>query len=167
MILYLSDEEVIEINRLNLQSSGEINDFSIRQYDDIRFIIEFAEHQNEFDMYEKALAYCISLIVLHPFADGNHRTSLHAAELFLIKNGYLPLMPDKESSTVASDKNRLLLQKWRLEFEEEHELERYFFSIATNDIKALRIEGIINVMNSEYGIGIKKWLVENYLKNPI
>jgi death-on-curing family protein len=66
------------------------------------------------DIYEISLAYCISLIVLHPFKNGNHRTSLLAAEHFLLKNNY---------KFIGNEYTDLKIQKWRIEFEKENDLE--------------------------------------------
>lgn len=89
MIDYLNEKEIFEINRLCLEISGELEEFIIVQPDDISFILKFVIDNFDEDAYKISLAYCISLIVLHPFKNGNHRTSLLAAEQFLLKNEYI------------------------------------------------------------------------------
>ena len=84
MILYLTEEEIIEINRLALESQGEIEEFSLQNRDDLQFAMKYIENLDINDFYTLALGYCISIIVLHPFKNGNHRTSLYSAERFLI-----------------------------------------------------------------------------------
>ena len=87
--------------------------------------------------------------MLHPFKNGNHRTSLLSAELFLQKNNY---------QSKATDVDRIHLEKWRLHYEEKHELHRTFFSIA-NIENALELENEIEkLMKSTYGRTIEQWL---------
>ena len=50
-------------------------------------------------VFELGATYCEGLLQNHPFADGNKRTGLLAARVFLFKNGYR-LKPE-EAETVA------------------------------------------------------------------
>jgi len=152
MIDYLYEEEIIEINRLCLETSNENEEFIILQQDDINFILDFASENFE-DIYEISLAYCISIIVLHPFKNGNHRTSLITSEHFLLKNNY---------QYDGNEESDLKIQKWRIEFEEKNDLEREFFRIACIENYKTRLEEIKNIMKSEYGKYIEKWLKENF-----
>lgn len=152
MIDYLYEEEIIEINRLCLETSNENEEFIILQPDDINYILEFAIENFE-DIYEISLAYCISLIVLHPFKNGNHRTSLIAAEHFLLKNKF---------QFIGSEETDVEIQKWRIEFEEKNDLEREFFRVACVEDHKKRSEEMKNIMKSEYGKNIEKWLKENF-----
>jgi len=156
MIEYLSEEEIIEINRLCLDISEEFEEFVVIQIDDIRFILKFVSENFDNDVYKKALAYCISLIVLHPFKNGNHRTSLIAAEHFLLKNNYL---------SKDTDEKDLKMQKWRIEYETKYNLEKEFFQITCIEDQKNKSEGIKKIMNSEYGITIEKWFNNNFIKN--
>jgi len=149
MIFYLLEEEIREINRFSLELTGEGDNFQVVQPDDVRFVIRFVSEKFGKDLYRKALGYCVSLIVLHPFKNGNHRTSLLSAELFLQKNNY---------QSKATDVDRIHLEKWRLQYEEKHELHRTFFSIA-NIENALELENEIEkLMKSTYGRTIEQWL---------
>ena len=149
MIVYLLEEEIREINRFSLELTGEGDNFQVVQPDDVRFVIRFVSERFGKDLYRKALGYCVSLIVLHPFKNGNHRTSLLSAELFLQKNNY---------QSKATDVDRIHLEKWRLQYEEKHELHRTFFSIA-NIENALELENEIEkLMQSTYGRTIEQWL---------
>jgi len=118
MVEYLNEEEIIETNRLCLEISDEFEEFVIIQPDDIRFILKFVSKNFGNDLHKKSLAYCISLIVLHPFKNGNHRISLVVAEHFLLENNF---------RSVDTDEKDLKMQKWRIEFEEKHGLEKEFF----------------------------------------
>ena len=154
-MIYLLKEEIIEINRLALESQGELEDFYLRSHDDLLFAIQYVEKQNTDDYYTPALCYCLSLIVLHPFENGNHRTSLYCAERFLIKNGF---------SFKGNPKIHLNLQKWRIEYEEENEMEREFFRITSLDNDIKRTSEINNLIDSLYGKTIRDWLEKYYLK---
>jgi len=155
MIIYLTKEEIIEINRLALESQGELEDFYLRSQDDLLFVINFVEKQETNNYYTLALCYCISLIVLHPFQNGNHRSSLYCAERFLIKNGF---------SFKGTPKIHLNLQKWRIEYEQENEMEREFFRITSIEGKNKRISEINNLIDSLYGKKIRDWLEKYYQK---
>ena len=102
------------------------------------------------------MAYCISLIVLHPFKNGNHRTSLVVAEHFLLKNNFC---------SIDTDEKDLKMQKWRIGFEKKHNLEKEFFRIACIEDEEKKSEEIKRIMKSEYGITIEKWLKENFTRN--
>ena len=134
MISYLSLEEIIEINKLVLEETNELDKFLLERPDDLQFVLQFTENNFDEDLYKKSLAYCISLIVLHPFKNGNHRTSLIAAERFLLKNNF---------QNLSSDEKDLKLQKWRIYYEQKYDLEREFFRITCIENKKDRTEEII------------------------
>jgi prophage maintenance system killer protein len=55
--------------------------------EDVYFSIQLVKEElKSEDIYKQALGYCVSLIVLHPFKEGNHRTSLYTAIIFLMLN---------------------------------------------------------------------------------
>src|SRR4051794_18760478 len=49
---------------------------------------------------EKASALAFSLLMNHPFADGNKRTSHAALEMFLLRNGHEIIAPVDEQEAV-------------------------------------------------------------------
>ena len=149
MVVYLSEEDITEINRYSLELTNEGDKHHVMQSDDVRFIIHFVEERFKNDIYKKALAYCISIIVLHPFQNGNHRTSLISAEQFLKRNKY---------KLLASDKERIQLEQWRLKYEEEHELDREFFRITNLEKEIERKNEIEKIMKNPYAIKIDNWL---------
>ena len=53
------------------------------------------------DAYSKAAALMDSLIRNHPFVDGNKRTGIAAAGLFLIRNGYQLVALNRELETLT------------------------------------------------------------------
>lgn len=52
-------------------------------------------------LFEKAAALCRGIIADHPFVDGNKRTGIMTALLFLESNGVLTELPDKELEDFA------------------------------------------------------------------
>lgn len=156
MVLYLSEEEIVKINELSL-GEEEKDKFCYQRPDYVKFTLKFVRERFGNNYYKKALSYCISLVVLHPFQEGNHRTSLYCAQIFLKKNNF------KQLATPESVKQ---IQKWRIDrlIENDRTLMREFFRIAgIEDENERRIE-IENVMNYEYGLEIEKWLKNNYTK---
>lgn len=153
MINYLSEEEIIEINRLSLELTKEMDKFLLIQPDDLRFAMRFTENNFGKNIARKALAYCITIITFHPFKNGNHRTSLLAAEKFLQNN---------KCKSYTTDQKDLELQKWRINYEQDHNLEKEFFYITNIEEKTERKKELKRIMNSEYGKKIEKWLQENF-----
>lgn len=64
MIIYLSEEEMRQINRFSLELTGDGDAFHVVQPDDIRFTMRFIGKRFGENLYRKALGYCVSLIVL-------------------------------------------------------------------------------------------------------
>ncbi|MEF8848168.1 MAG: type II toxin-antitoxin system death-on-curing family toxin, partial [Candidatus Thermoplasmatota archaeon] len=124
--------------------------------EDLKLIIDFVIERFDNDILKKALAYSVSIIVLHPFQNGNHRTSLEAANQFLLMNDY---------EFKADYMQMINLEKCRMSYEKEHDLERKFFSITCIEDKKEKKDKIEQVMYSEYGQMIKNWLENNYVKN--
>ena len=155
MINYLSEEEIIELNKYSLYATGEDNEFHVMQPDDVRFLINLVKKEFGYDLLQKALGYCISVIVLHPFKNGNHRTSLLSAERFLLKNNY---------NLLSSNKEKIEFEKWRLKYEEENDLEREFFQITNIENTSKKTDKIMKMMDSRYGKETINWLKKNYFK---
>jgi len=153
MTKYLDEKDIVEINRKTLELHKEDSEFHLMMPDDLSFCIDFVKNHTNDDVYDKALAYCVSIIVLHPFKNANHRTSLYSAERFLILNGY---------EFTGSIESHTELQKWRIDYEEEHELEKRFAQITFHDNIQQFILEIKNLMTQEYGVKILNWLKENY-----
>jgi death-on-curing family protein len=156
MIQYLDESVIIFINKKSLELTDESNRHHILHYGDLKLIVDFVMERFDEDIKQKALAYCVSLIVLHPFQDGNHRTSLESAHQFLLMNDY----------QFKADYNQMIsLERWRMNYEEQHELERAFFTITCIENVSEKKDKIEQVMQSEYGNTIKKWLNTYYQKN--
>lgn len=91
MMRYLSLNEVLDIyNKIMRQSGGTIGIRGVGAFESA-----IAQPRMSFggnDLYptivEKATALCFSLVMNHPFLDGNKRIGHAAMEIFLILNGY-------------------------------------------------------------------------------
>ena len=57
---------------------------------------------------------------------------------------------------------RIKKEKWRINYEKKHDLEREFFRIINIEDDEKRKDEIEKIMNSEYRRAIEKWLRENY-----
>lgn len=87
---YMRLSEVLELHRRVIAQSGGAN--GVR---DLRGVASaLAQPQMTFDGQElyaslesKAAALCFSLVMNHPFVDGNKRTGHAAMETFLVMNG--------------------------------------------------------------------------------
>jgi len=154
MIKYLSEEEIIKIYKLSLLENEK---FCYERPDYVNFTIRFVEKKFKNDLYKKALAYCICLVIHHPFSDGNHRASLYSSQIFLIKNDFKKL---------ATPETVNKIQKWRINelIKNDNSLERNFFKIAGLENDDIKEEEIEKIMKSEYGLEIERWLKNNYKK---
>ena len=103
---YLSLLEVLELHEMIISSSG--GSYGIR---DIK-ALESAINQpritfDQTDLYpdsiSKASALCFSLVMNHPFNDGNKRVGHAAMETFLILNGYEIEAPVDEQVQIFLD----------------------------------------------------------------
>jgi death-on-curing protein len=88
---YLTLTEVLELHRLVLEQSGGAE--GVRELGSVESAV--AQPQITFDGNElyptiesKATALCFSLVMNHPFVDGNKRIGHAAMETFLVLNGY-------------------------------------------------------------------------------
>jgi len=94
-IVFLNSEEIIRLNAKQIQYYGGIH--GLRD----RHLLESATHESQVsfsgtylykDIFEMAATSAYSLIKNHPFIDGNKRTGMAAAFIFLYSNKYrLPL----------------------------------------------------------------------------
>jgi death on curing protein len=88
---YLSLKEVIELHRLLLERTGGlagIRDLGLLESAVAQPIISFGGQELYPTVIEKAAALGFSLIMNHPFNDGNKRVGHAALETFLVLNGY-------------------------------------------------------------------------------
>ena len=87
---YLTINEVLELHHLALEQSGGAD--GVRNQNGLKSALAqpTMTHPGQ-DLYptlvEKAVALCFSLVINHPFLDGNKRVGHFAMETFLVLNG--------------------------------------------------------------------------------
>ena len=99
MTVYLSLEQVLELHRLQVRSfggSGGLRDRGALEAALGRPQATFGGEDLYPDAEAKAAALLHSLVMNHPFVDGNKRIGASAAELFLNVNGALLQSEDEE-----------------------------------------------------------------------
>ena len=87
---YLSISEVLELHeRLILSSGGStgIRDLGALESAVDQPYVTFDQQDLYLDLISKAAAICFSLVMNHPFLDGNKRVGHAAMETFLVLNG--------------------------------------------------------------------------------
>ena len=91
MFELLEYQHFIDINEEIYQLSLEYNDIEYSGREDYpiikRKIHSLVDGVPAGSFLDIATYYLRNLILLQPFADGNHRTALHAVKLFAYKNG--------------------------------------------------------------------------------
>ncbi|MFG0335759.1 MAG: type II toxin-antitoxin system death-on-curing family toxin [Maioricimonas sp. JB049] len=100
---YLSLGEVLVIHRLVLAQSGGasgLRDFSALESAIAQPQMMYGGKELYEDIETKAAALCYSLVMNHPFVDGNKRIGHAAMETFLIMNGFELDAPVDESEDV-------------------------------------------------------------------
>ena len=90
MTVYLSAQQVLFIHaRLIAETGGAhgVRDLALLESAVARPAAIFGGADLYPSLYEKAAALMESLALNHPFVDGNKRTAITAASLFLLRNG--------------------------------------------------------------------------------
>lgn len=88
---YLSFAEIFELHDRIISSSG--GSYGIRDLKVLKSAVNqlrqtFEQKDLYPDVITKAVALCFSLVMNHPFIDGNKRLGHAAMETFLVLNGY-------------------------------------------------------------------------------
>ncbi len=113
---YLTPEQVLFIHsRIIAETGGELG---VRDYGLLRSAVArpratFDNQELYPDIFSKAAALLESLVMNHPFLDGNKRAGISAAGLFLRRNGYTLSASSKEMERFV-----LELAKGNFEFAE-------------------------------------------------
>ena len=90
-IHYLSDEEVLVLHALLVQRTGGsdgVRDLGLLSSAVARPKMTFDGEELYPDLWSKAAALMESLVLNHPFVDGNKRAAITATGIFLELNGY-------------------------------------------------------------------------------
>jgi len=108
---YLTLSEVLDLHRFVIEQSGGAT--GVRELGGVESAV--AQPQMMFGtkklyptIESKATALCFSLIMNHPFVDGNKRIGHAAMETFLVMNGYEMVVEVDDSEKVI-----LSLSSWR------------------------------------------------------
>lgn len=85
-VVFLSRDEVLEIHRVLLERFG--GPAGVRDYGLLESALYRPRTGHYADLAEMAAALFESLIMNHPFIDGNKRVAFFATDVFLRMNGY-------------------------------------------------------------------------------
>jgi death-on-curing protein len=105
MTRYVTLDEVIELHRLAIEQTGGspgICDLGLLQSAVAQPAMTFSGQELYPTLADKAAAIGFSLVMNHPFVDGNKRVGHGAMEVFLVLNGY-------ELSASADNQERVIL----------------------------------------------------------
>jgi len=91
MIRYLSISEVLELHKRIISETGGAP--GLRDFRAVESSLSHIKQTfNQSDLYpeliDKAASLCFSLVINHPFVDGNKRIGHACMEIFLLLNGY-------------------------------------------------------------------------------
>lgn len=96
---YLTPEQVLFIHYRLIEETGGrhgIRDLTLLQSALARPMATFDNNDLYPDLFAKAASLMYSLIKNHPFTDGNKRTAIAAASIFLLRNNYSLKASNKE-----------------------------------------------------------------------
>ena len=120
MITYLSAEDILEIHAFIISETGGAHGLRDRE----GLLALFALPQQSIGgkelyqtIYEKAGVYIRNIIATHPFVDGNKRTAITSAGVFLKDNGFILTLEkgelEKRALWVVSQKPEIQeIAKW-------------------------------------------------------
>lgn len=116
MTRYLSPQQVLFLHYNLIQSTGGLHgvlDLSMLLSAVHRPLAAFEGNEFYPSLFSKAAALMDSLVRNHPFVDGNKRTAISAAALFLQINGYRLIANDDQviEFTLACAQSQLTLQQ--------------------------------------------------------
>lgn len=106
MTTFLSIDEVIAIHETVVLLFGgrvDMRDFTLLHSAVERSKATFGGKDLYPTLFDKAAALIQSLILNHPFDDGNKRTAITTTARFLYLNGYRIILPKKESVQFTLD----------------------------------------------------------------
>jgi len=117
---YLTLGELIELHRRIIEQSGGADgfrDLGLAESALAQPQMSFGGTEMYSTLAEKAAALCFSLVMNHPFVDGNKRIGHAAMEVFLMMNGFeLTADVDDSESVIlrlaAGELERLLFAEW-------------------------------------------------------
>lgn len=106
MYIYLEIDDILAIHEQMVVLFGgreEIHDFTLLHSAVSRPRATFGQEDLYPNIFQKAAALIQSLILNHPFDDGNKRTAITSCARFLVINGWGLRLPFKESTQFTLD----------------------------------------------------------------
>ncbi|MDP3725355.1 MAG: type II toxin-antitoxin system death-on-curing family toxin [Nanoarchaeota archaeon] len=103
-MIYLTEVQLLLIHSLIIEETGGLH--GVRDHNAIHGIIA-VPRQNVFGkelyltIFQKAAAYARNTILNHPFLDGNKRTGMSAAFVFMENNGFVSIAEEGEIERFA------------------------------------------------------------------
>ena len=103
-VKYLTTEQLLLIHSMVVDETGGLH--GVRDHHALLSIVH-APQQSVFgkelypSIFEKGALYCRDIITTHPFVDGNKRTGMLVASVFLEHNGYILNVPEGEIERFA------------------------------------------------------------------
>jgi death on curing protein len=104
VIVYLSVEQLLALHALQIKrygGSAGLRDRGALEAAAARPTMTFGGEDLYPDLSDKAAALMHSLVRNHPFVDGNKRVGAHAVVLFLVANGFEPLVSSDELTAIT------------------------------------------------------------------
>ncbi len=86
MKIYLNKDEILALHDLSLQKFGGAS--GVREMNSVEAALNRPQNGYYKDIIEEAAALMESLLINHPFVDGNKRTAFVATSVFLSINGF-------------------------------------------------------------------------------
>jgi len=115
-VTYLSAEDILEIHSMLIDEIGGMH--GVRDMNAILALVGLPKQKisgRELypSIFSKAAVYARNTIMNHPFFDGNKRTGMTAASIFLEDNGYKIVCKDGEIEKFALDiiKSKLSIEE--------------------------------------------------------
>ena len=106
MTKYLSVEQIIYMHNKSIEKFGGaygVRDLSALESAAGRPQAAFGGKDLYKNIYSKASALCHSILINHPFIDGNKRTAFASMDIFLQENGFIITAGDDECEEKVLD----------------------------------------------------------------
>jgi len=103
-VIYLTQKEILLIHSIVIDETGGSHGLRDRHAISILGNLprqRFGGHELYKTIFEKAAVYARNIIMGHPFVDGNKRTGMTAALVFLENNGYQITLKEGEIKKFA------------------------------------------------------------------
>lgn len=147
----LTVDDLIDLNRRVLEFTAFEGDrpHGVQNPAGLRRALGALQRLPQRDPYRRAALLCCAIIANHPFNDGNHRTSMEAATLQLLLEGWI---------FTGSVEDERRIYNWRFDYEEAHDLEAEWARIFGGWDSHAEDGHLTKLLNGEYGREIERFL---------